>query len=103
MAEYRLSPSAERDLQDIGKYTRREWGLKQAERYTDLLAAAFQMLAESPKSAPACEHIRRGYRRRNVERHMIYFRIADYGIEIIRILHEPMDSLHHLQAMKPRV
>ena len=53
MAEYRLSPAAERDLEGIWKYTRREWGLEQAERYTDLLSAAFQVLAEAPKSAPA--------------------------------------------------
>jgi plasmid stabilization system protein ParE len=45
---------------------------EQADRYTDLLTAAFQALAKSPKSAPACDHIRQGYRRRNVERHMIY-------------------------------
>jgi len=46
MAEYRLSPAAERDLEGIWKYTRQEWGLEQAERYTDLLSAAFQVLAE---------------------------------------------------------
>jgi toxin ParE1/3/4 len=57
MAEYRLSPAAERDLEGIWKYTRREWGLEQAERYTDLLTAAFQVLAEAPKSAPACDQI----------------------------------------------
>jgi hypothetical protein len=33
MAEYRLSPAAERDLEGIWKYTREEWGLEQAERY----------------------------------------------------------------------
>ena len=71
MAEYRLSPAAERDLESIWKYTRSEWGVEQAERYTDLLAAAFQVLAESPNSAPACDHIRQGYRRRNVERRVI--------------------------------
>jgi toxin ParE1/3/4 len=60
MAEYRLSPAAERDLEGIWKYTRREWGLEQAERYTDLLTAAFQVLAEAPKSAPECSHIRQG-------------------------------------------
>jgi toxin ParE1/3/4 len=96
MAEYRLAPAAERDLDSIWKYTRREWGLEQAERYIDLLTAAFQVLAESPKSAPTCEHIRQGYRRRNVERHMIYFRITDYGIAIIRVLHERMDAPRHL-------
>ena len=97
MAEYRLSPAAERDLEGIWKYTRREWGLEQAERYTDLLTSAFQALAEAPKSAPACDHIRAGYRRRNVERHMIYFRLTDYGIAIIRILHERMNAPHRLQ------
>ncbi len=40
-------------------------------RNTDLLTAAFQMLSEAPKSVPSCDHIRPGYRRRNVERHMI--------------------------------
>ena len=95
MAEYRLSPAAERDSEGIWKYTRSEWGVEQAERYTDLLAAAFQVLAESPKSAPTCDHIREGYRRRSVERHMIYFRITD-GIAIIRVLHGQMDAPRHL-------
>ena len=96
MAEYRLSPAAERDLEAIWKYTREEWGIEQAERYTDLLEAAFQVLAESPKSAPACDDIRHGYRRRNVERHMIYFRITDYGVAIIRVLHDRMNAPQHL-------
>jgi toxin ParE1/3/4 len=96
MAEFRLSPAAERHLEGIWKYTRRQWGLEQAERYTDLLTAAFQVLAASPKSAPACDHIRQGYRRRNVERHMINFRITAYGIAIIRVLHERMDAPHHV-------
>jgi toxin ParE1/3/4 len=96
MAEYRLSPAAERDLEAIWKYTRVEWGLEQAERYTDLLAAAFQALADSPKSAPVCDHIRQGYRCRNVEWHMIYFRITDYGIAIIRVLHDRMNAPQHL-------
>jgi toxin ParE1/3/4 len=52
-----------------------------------MLTAVFQALAESPKSAPACEHIRKGYRRRNVERHTIYFRITSYGTAIVRVLH----------------
>jgi toxin ParE1/3/4 len=73
MAEYRLFPAAERDSEGIWKYTHREGGLEQAERYTDLLTAAFQVLAEAPKPAPACDHIRPGYRRRNVERHMLIF------------------------------
>ena len=69
---------------------------QQAHRYTDALTAAFAELAEAPKSAAACDHIRAGYRRRGVERHVIYFRITVYGIAIVRILHGRMDALRHL-------
>jgi toxin ParE1/3/4 len=79
MAEYWLYPAAERDLESIWKYTRGEWGVEQAERYTDLLAAAFRVLAESPKSAPACVHILLRYRRHYAEHHMICPRVTDYG------------------------
>ena len=69
---------------------------QQAERYLDMLTATFQALAESPKSAPACDHIREGYRRRVVGRHMIYFRVMPYGSAVIRVLHERMDAPRHL-------
>jgi toxin ParE1/3/4 len=96
MAEYRLTPSAERDLERIWTYTFQRWGIEQANRYTDILTAAFAELAQSPKTAPACNQIRPGYRRRSVERHMIYFRITAYGIAIIRIPHDRMDAPRHL-------
>jgi toxin ParE1/3/4 len=96
MAEFRLSPAAERDLEGIWTYTSDEWGLEQADRYLDMLTGTFQMLAESPKSAPACDHIREGYRRRGVGRHMIYFRVMPYGIAVVRVLHERMDAPRHL-------
>jgi toxin ParE1/3/4 len=96
MAEYRLTPAAERDLEAIWTYTSQRWGVEQANRYIDILTAAFAELAQSPKTAPACDRIRPGYRRRSVERHMIYFRITAYGIAIVRLLHDRMDASRHL-------
>lgn len=95
MAEYRLSPAAEPDLESTWKYTREEWGIEQADRGIDLLIAALQVLAESPKSAPARDHIRAGYRR-NVERHTDQFRITDHGIAVLRALHDRRDAPRHL-------
>ena len=40
MAELRLSPAAERDLEGIWRYTAERWGVAQAEHYIDLLYAA---------------------------------------------------------------
>ena len=96
MAEYRLSPAAELDLENIWLCTRKQWGVEQAHRYIDTLTAAFDELADAPKSAPSCDHIRQGYRRRSVERHLVYFRIEPYGVAIIRVLHERMDATRHL-------
>lgn len=96
MAEYRLTPVAERDLESIWTYTVRQWGIDQAGRYIDALTAAFAVLADSPRMAPTVEHIRPGYRRWGVERHMVYFRIATHGIVVVRVLHERMDTPRHL-------
>jgi toxin ParE1/3/4 len=96
MAEYRLTPAALRDLESIWTHTLQQWGVKQANRYTDLLTATFVELAQSPKTTPACDHIRSSYRRRSIERHVIYFRITSYGIAVVRILHDRMDASRHL-------
>ncbi|VVO58860.1 type II toxin-antitoxin system RelE/ParE family toxin [Pseudomonas fluorescens] len=96
MAEYRLTPAAEGDLEAIWSYTARQWSPDQANRYIEIIIAAFAQLAERPKTAPACDAIRPGYRRCNVERHIIYFRITAYGVAIIRILHDRMEAQRNL-------
>lgn len=57
-----------------------------------MLTAAFAELAAAPMIATACDHIRPGYRRYNVGRHMIYFRVTSRVIVLIRILHERMEA-----------
>jgi toxin ParE1/3/4 len=96
MAEYRLSPRAQRDLDGIFDYTVKQWGLPQALGYVDLIEAAFATLAEAPLQSQDCAAIRPGYRRRSVEQHVVYFRQTSYGIAIIRILHQRMDQVRHL-------
>ncbi len=96
MAEYRLSPAAQGDLDGIFDYTVTQWGLEQAVRYTQALEAACADLAEAPSQGQDCGHIRPGYRRRAAEHHFIYYRITDYGIAVMRILHERMLPSRHL-------
>jgi toxin ParE1/3/4 len=96
MAEYRLAPAAERDLEKVWTYTARHWGVGQADRYIDIISTGFQELAQQPETAPACDHIRVGYRRHSVGRHMIYFKITTYGVVIVRVLHDRMDTFRRL-------
>jgi plasmid stabilization system protein ParE len=70
MAEYRLSPAAEHDLENIWLYTCRQWSVGQAEHYIDMLGAAFGELA-SPRFALSlgkCTHqLARDLRRRPID------------------------------------
>lgn len=93
---FRLSPLAQADLDEIFDYTVRQWGLDQAERYTLMLESACASVAEDPAEGRDCSHIRAGYRRVACGRHYIYFRTTDYGIAVIRILHQRMDEQRHL-------
>jgi toxin ParE1/3/4 len=96
MAEYRFSPGAQRDLDEIFDYTVSQWGLPQALHYTDLIEAACAGLAKAPEQSQNCAHIRAGYWRRAVERHIIYFLATSYGIAVVRILHQRMDAARYL-------
>ena len=94
--EYRLSPEAENDLESIWSYTSEEWGLQQANHYTDQLIAGFTNLASQPQRGQDVNYIHPGYRRHRLGRHSVYYRITEHGIAIIRILHERMSPLPHL-------
>jgi len=96
MAEYRLTPAAQQDLDDIFEHSVAEWGLPVALRYTEDLEAAFTMLADAPQRGRSCETIRPGYRRLGVGSHVIYYKATGYGIAVTRILHQRMDALRHL-------
>ncbi len=92
MAEYRLGPRAQRDLDGIFDYTAAKWGVSQALRYTDLIESACGDLAGAPQKAQSCPGIRSGYRRHRV----IYFRLTSFGIAVVRILHQRMDATRHI-------
>ena len=96
MPDYRLTPAAELDLERIWKYSAEKWGPDQADRYIDDLVAGFDSIAEAPKAAPKCDYIRSGYRRQSIERHVVYFRMNESSVIIVRILHDRMDPQRHL-------
>jgi toxin ParE1/3/4 len=94
--EYRLTPAALRDLESIWVYTMARWGIEQAHRYTDDLTNTFSLLAGNPEHGGACDHVREGYRRHRVGRHVVYYRVAARGVDVVRVLHSRMDAPRHL-------
>jgi len=96
VAAYRLSKLARLDLTGIADYTLDTWGPDQAYRYLDSLEACFRQLAETPEMGRPCDTVRRGYRRMEHEKHVVFYRREEDGIIIGRILHERMLPSRHL-------
>lgn len=82
-------------MESIWLYTMEQWGVAQADAYTDALSSAFELLARNPRRGRTCDDIRKSYRRHLVGRHVVYYRVRDRGIDVVRILHGRMDAARH--------
>ena len=93
---YRLYPKAISDLESIYLYSSSEFGVERTEDYFLAIETSFQCLADDPLIARKCDYIRQNLRAFNVGSHIIFFKITDYGIAVIRVLHQSMDFFRHL-------
>ena len=87
---------ADDDLVEIGVYTCMEWGDAQWALYRELLTHACETLIPQNADRARAVEGRPGLRRWRCERHVIYFRTVDDGLEIVRVLHERMAPELHL-------
>ena len=96
MAIFKVSVKANQDLLEIGAYTQNKWGVAQRNKYLDALNDCFKALADNPGLAHSCDDIRSGYRAYFIGKHVIFYRNYQYGIRIVRILHQKMHYKKHL-------
>lgn len=93
---YRLHPKAIEDLESIYLYSTREFGIKRTEDYILAIDTSFQHLADDPLISRKCDYVRQGLRAFNIGSHVIFFKMTNYGIAVIRVLHQSMDLSRHL-------
>ena len=96
MSTYRLTPAAHRDLSSIWDYTQERWDLAQAEVYVTEIRAAIERIAGHPSRGRRCDEIREGYRRYPIGSHVVFYVESPVGVDVIRILHQRMDSTRHV-------
>jgi len=96
VATFRFSRRAEADLLSIGDYTLRSWGRAQAARYVGELEACRQTLSDNPALGRLCDEIRRGLRRLEHGKHVVFYRQERSGILVSRILHQHMLPDRHI-------
>ena len=93
--QYRLSPLAEADMEDIWTYSSATWSVPQANAYTRDFLTAFADLASGHRQGTPVS-ARRGYLRLAVGSHAVFYQVNVTTIDIIRVLHQSMDVRRHL-------
>ena len=93
MGKYVLTEAAETDLDNIGRYTRDNFGLPQAVLYLSDLGDAMEMLVAHPEAGRERGELARGLRSFRRSSHLIFYRANEsQDIEIIRVLHHGQDA-----------
>jgi toxin ParE1/3/4 len=93
---FAISKKAVSDLEEIWLYTVEKWSVEQADRYYNLIVDEINYICKNINSGKPMEHVRKGYRASKVKSHIIFYRILNNTVEVIRILHERMDIENRL-------
>jgi toxin ParE1/3/4 len=79
------APRAKIDLVNIADYIARD-NLRAAIKLTDEIDAAVDRLAQYPGMGPQRNELGRGLRSYPVGNYLIFYRIIDEGVEVVRII-----------------
>ena len=96
MPQFKVSAKARKDLFDIGIYTQNKFGVKQRRLYLNAIADKFNLLADESEIGIKRFNIRKGYYSIFSEKHIMFYKKYNYGIRIIRVLHQSMEFDKHL-------
>ena len=92
-----ISKKALSDLEEIWLYTVKKWSIAQADRYHGLIFDEINYICKNINAGKSMEHVRKGYRASKVKHHLIFYRVVNDTVEVIRILHERMDIENRLK------
>jgi len=88
MAGYLLSDAAQQDIISIRDYTMDTWGKEQTSKYLAQLEQRFEWLANQPALDKKRNEVIEGYISFPEGRHIIFYRMAKKGIEVIGVIHQ---------------
>ncbi len=88
---YKLSPAADKDLDEIFDYTEEEFGIDQAAKYLTELEEVFIQLFQNPLIGRTRNEIKRGLRNFVKSSHVVFYRPMKSHVRIVRVLHGSRD------------
>jgi toxin ParE1/3/4 len=90
VATYRLTRHARRDLLEIWQHIAED-DERAADRFIDLLIHHFQILGENPRAGRHRDELRPSYRSFPTGAYLIFYRIAEPGVCVMRVVHGHRD------------
>ncbi len=92
----RTSPEADRDIREIHIYGSEHFGVEAADRYIELIDAAFARLSEFPELGRMRDELRPPVRQLILRAHNVFYRFVNGEIVVVRLLHHSIDWIHEL-------
>jgi len=92
-----IAPLAKHDLKHIYDYGIGNWGIRQASGYLDNLKEHFWGLTEQPKMGIEREELLPSMRSFPVDSHIVFYRLQQSQIEVVRVLHGRQDPKRHIK------
>lgn len=96
MHEIFKSQQAKNDLKEIYLYSCNKWGENKAVEYLMQIDAGLHELINNPNLGKSRDNVREGYRSIQINRHVIFYRVEQSEIYIVRVLHDQMLPSKHL-------
>ena len=96
MTTVRFTLRAEADILSIHDYTVASFGVVQWVKYESVLKQAFENIRSNPQIGSDFSAVKPGVRRMISRNHVIYYRVAEEFILVLRILSLQQDPGRHL-------
>jgi toxin ParE1/3/4 len=91
-----LTEIARADLASIRRYSTRTWGQDQTNKYMDALRDTMKGLVRGTVVTRTRDDLRPAIQMATSGRHSIFFEINESRIVVVRVLHDGMDYVRHL-------
>lgn len=89
--DYELSKLAINDLESIWSYTAKEWSVKQANKYYEIIFDVIDSICTDPEIGRSIREVKENHRLKIAHSHMIIYKIENEKILIDSILPQKMD------------
>ncbi len=90
--------AATTDLDGIAHHTKKRWGAGQARKYLAALRFDMESLSAFPHRYPLASEKHARIRKMPSGHHLLFYRVTEDMVEIVRVLHERMDMPDDLDA-----